>query len=141
MMRKANEKDLARIVALLEEHSLPFDDCAEHLQHFIVHEKVGGIVAVGGAEYYDGVGLIRSIVVSKSEQGKGIACLLINELLNAMKEADITQVYLLTTTASHYFEKKNFTIIERRDVPRSIQKTQQFSSLCPSSATVMRREV
>lgn len=137
MIRNARLTDLPRIKALLQEHDLPSEDCNEHLQHFLVYEKDKSIIAVGGGEYYNDVGLIRSIAVAASAQGEGIASLLVNALIRNMKKVTIKKVYLLTTTAESYFEKKHFLVVKREDVPLAIQQTKQFSDLCPGSATVM----
>jgi len=46
-------------------------------------------------------------------------------------------MYLLTTTAEAFFELLGFRRIERHAAPPEIQRSAEFSSLCPSSATVM----
>lgn len=60
---KAELKDLNEIESLLKESDLPYEDCHKHLSNFIVCREGGKIVAVGGAEIYGDVALIRSIVV------------------------------------------------------------------------------
>jgi amino-acid N-acetyltransferase len=48
-------------------------------------------------------------------------------------------VFLLTTTAEHYFSALGFARVERHDVPASVQTSIEFTTACPSSATVMRK--
>jgi amino-acid N-acetyltransferase len=48
-------------------------------------------------------------------------------------------VYLLTTTAERFFRTFGFERIERAAVPQSVQTSIEFTSACPSSATVMRK--
>ena len=50
-------------------------------------------------------------------------------------------LYLLTTTAERYFPKFGFERIERAEVPLSVQTSIEFTSACPSSATVMRKQL
>jgi amino-acid N-acetyltransferase len=45
----------------------------------------------------------------------------------------------LTTTAEHFFPKFGFERIARADVPSSVQRSVEFTSVCPASATVMRK--
>ena len=54
-------------------------------------------------------------------------------------ELQISALYLLTTTAAGFFPKFGFERIDRCDVPRSVQMSVEFTSACPSSATVMRK--
>ena len=50
-------------------------------------------------------------------------------------------LYLLTTTAERYFPKFRFEPIGRTDVATTVQTSLEFSSACPSSATVMRKSL
>ena len=49
-------------------------------------------------------------------------------------------IYLLTTTAERYFPKFGFEPVARADVPATVQTSIEFTSACPSSATVMRKQ-
>ena len=48
-------------------------------------------------------------------------------------------LYLLTTTAEQFFPKFGFERIARADVPATVQASVEFTSACPTSATVMRK--
>ncbi len=50
----------------------------------------------------------------------------------------IENLYLLTTTAADYFERRGFTRIERSQVPERLRATAEFQGTCPASATVMK---
>jgi amino-acid N-acetyltransferase len=50
-------------------------------------------------------------------------------------------LFLLTTTAREFFLKENYTLVDRNSVPLSIKETSEFTGLCPSSATVMRKQL
>ncbi len=57
------------------------------------------------------------------------------------QQKGIQALYLITTTAAPFFEKRGFAKVDRSAVPVAIQRTTQFSALCPSSATVMHRNI
>ena len=48
-------------------------------------------------------------------------------------------LYLLTTTAEAYFPRFGFERIERDEVPAGVQASVEFTSVCPASATAMRK--
>ncbi len=135
--RQALIADLIEIQRLLESYDLPANDCTEHLSNFIVAESNHAIVGVGGFENCDSLGLLRSFAVNSSHKGQGIA----EEIFYLVKakaiNSDIKQFYLLTTTASKYFERFGFTICSRNDIPNPIKATKQFNELCPSTAVTM----
>ena len=51
------------------------------------------------------------------------------------------EMYLLTTTAVRFFERLGFVRVEREAAPVTIQRTQEFATLCPSSSTVMMKQL
>jgi len=50
-------------------------------------------------------------------------------------------VWLLTTSARHFFERHGYNAVERSDVPDEVRETAQFVRLCPSSAVCMRKHI
>jgi N-acetylglutamate synthase-like GNAT family acetyltransferase len=135
--RQALPDDLESIQKLLELYELPTSDCKEHIGNFIVAFNEQGVVGVGGYENCGNIGLLRSIAVAQTDLGKGIANRIFSLLREKAIESGIETFYLLTSTASMYFEKLGFTVCNRENVPKSIRLTKQFNELCPSSATVM----
>ncbi|MEQ8534295.1 MAG: tyrosine protein phosphatase, partial [Imperialibacter sp.] len=51
----------------------------------------------------------------------------------------ITELYLLTTTASKFFERIGYKVADRNTAPDAIKNTSEFSDLCPSSAVFMHK--
>ncbi len=118
--------------------SLPSADLLETaLEHFLVVRDEIGVIGVVGFEVYGQAALLRSLVVANSHAGRGIgrALVVAAELLAA--RLGCRSVYLLTTLADAIFESLGFRRIERNAAPPEIQQSAEFSSLCPSSATVM----
>jgi len=129
--------DLAQLEALLRLNHLPTQDCAAQAQNFYGIFNGEELIAAGGLEPAADYVLLRSIVVKKQYRASGLARN-IAEYLISLAEAEGRQaVYLLTETAGSYFQKLGFTSLSRADVPAEIAQTQQFSALCPDSASCL----
>jgi len=84
---------------------------------------------------------LRSMVVSSRYRSNGIASELVTALEKQAITLGVTSMYLLTETASSYFERKGYEKVDRSVVPEQIKSTTEFSSTCPSSATVMKKRI
>ena len=135
--RGATSSDLVGIERLLRTCRLPSDDIADHVQNFVIAEVADEIIGVGGLQVCGSEGLIRSIVIATDYRGKVVAEKLYRILEARARAMDFNALYLLTESAEGYFTRFGFTVVERDDVPRTIAETQQYRTLCPSSATVM----
>ena len=133
----ANGDDLPQILALLEECELPTEGLATHLSTTLVARKGRKIVGCSGLEIYQQSALLRSVAVKRAFRRQGLATNLVKRMLALAKHHKVTSVYLLTTTASTFFSRIGFSIIQRSDVPEKIKHTAEFTSLCPDSATIM----
>jgi amino-acid N-acetyltransferase len=76
--------------------------------------------------------------VDASYRGSGIGRELVLAALRLARSAGVPAVYLLTTTAEEYFPRFGFERIAREDVVPAVRASYEFTSACPSSATVMR---
>jgi amino-acid N-acetyltransferase len=136
--RSPVESELLQIEQLLRLSGLPYEDCSEHFDNFLIAEVSGRIVATGAFELYGEVSLLRSIAVLNEYKGQNIGSAIYSELKAKALSLGVREIYLLTETAELYFRARNFSEIDRTSVPVVIKQTKQFSSLCPTSATVMR---
>ena len=126
------------VITLLKENNLPVIDLDFGKYLFaLLHNDT--IVGTGGLEFFGDCALLRSVSVKKDLHGKGLGKLIITELEKISGKKGINCLYLLTTTAKDFFIRVGYEEIERESVPLSIKNTSEFSSLCPSSATVMRK--
>ena len=141
LIERACPSDLSEVLALLERHSLPLAGVADHVDTLVVARDDGRIVGAAAVELYTGGALLRSVVVDTSVQGTGLGHRLTEAALNIAREHNMDTVFLLTTTAERFFPKLGFRQISREDLPASVQASVEFQSACPSSATVMRREL
>jgi amino-acid N-acetyltransferase len=112
---------------------------AEWLDRFWVAEHHGRVVGVAGMEPYGRSALLRSVAVAPEWQGSGIGRTLVDRVLEEARAAGVWEVYLLTTTAEHYFPRLGFACVDREIVPASVQVSAEFTGACPASAVVMRR--
>lgn len=138
-VRPATGQDLASVTALLRETGLPTAGVAESLPHFLVAEHEGEMVAVAGLELYGSSGMLRSVAVHPTWRGSGLARQLIDRLLADAQQRGIQDIYLMTTTAEHYFPRFGFACIARTDVPGAVKESVEFREACPASALVMRK--
>lgn len=137
-IESAQPADKQIVVAMLEQAQLLTEDLPDDLSCFLIARNDETPVGVAGLELFGSVGLLRSIAVDPSYQGKGIANRLVKQILTNAGTAHLQEVYLITTTADHYFDRYGFAPVDRGQVPQTIQQTRQFSGLCPSSAVVMK---
>ena len=137
--KKTSPEKKSEVLTLLTLANLPTLDIGENVELFSL-ETNENIVGTAGLEIIGNIGLLRSVSVLESQKGKGYGHLIVQKLESYAKIQNIEALYLLTTTASEFFEKKcNYQIVERANVPTEIQNSQQFSSVCPSSAVVMKK--
>lgn len=142
VLRAATPMDLAAVEALLSASKLPLDGVAESLGTFVVAEHEGALVGVAGIEHC-GAGehaLLRSVAVAESWKGRGLGRALVTRAISDAESRGAHALYLLTTTAEHYFPSFGFKPTTRDAVPAEIKANVEFTSACPASAVVMRRE-
>ena len=123
---------------LLAACKLPTADLdATHFEHFFGcgrEEEPNGVV---GVELYGKVGLLRSLAVEESTRGHGWGKRLVKEAEQHAARHGVQTLYLITTTAEKFFRTLGYAKLDRAVVPEVIRSTTEFSSLCPSSSTVM----
>lgn len=67
--------------------------------------------------------------------------MLLQLLEQTATNSGVTTMYLLTETAEKYFNKKNYQVITRNEVPQALFQSSEFSHVCPVSATVMKKDL
>ncbi len=137
-VRSASAIDLAQVQALLSATDLPLDGLQDQFgDAYAVAEERGQLLGAIGIERYGRYGLLRSAVVAASARGRGVGQALVLDRIDWSMRAGLDALYLLTTTASEYFPRFGFTVTDRATVPVEVQASPEFSSICPSSSTVM----
>lgn len=138
-LQPATTDDLPLIQQWLQQNHLPSSDIPTRLNAIFFFRLGPDVVGMGGIEQVDSYGLLRSVVVADPFRGKGYGRRLCQQLIERARQQGIRELYLLTQTAERLFETLGFETIERRTAPLEIQKTSEFSHLCPAAATCMKR--
>lgn len=137
-LTKAKHEDLKSVQSILESCQLPNNDLTQnHLQHFYILEKDKQVCGCIGLEIYGRHALLRSLAVLEHARGDGLGKLLVKQIEEYAKEQNIDDIYLLTTTAEGFFAKLGYSAISRNNIPSAVKRSEEFSSICPDSATVM----
>jgi amino-acid N-acetyltransferase len=136
-IRSAVDADLPSITSLLAANELPIEGVTEALRGFLVAEADNRIIGVVGMEYCGSYGLLRSTAVDAVWRGQGAARRLVERVIDEARTRGIRAVYLLTTTAEHYFPSLGFATVSRDTMPEPIRQTREFRGACPASAVAM----
>ena len=136
-IKRATEKDLDIVLSLLKEMKLPIAGVVDHFHNFFVGNEDGQLVGCAGIEIFDDVGLIRSVAVASSFQGRGLGRKLVNVIHKLAVEKELKKIYLLTETAEKFFSKLSYVVIPREEADIKVKQSVEFISACPASATCM----
>ena len=141
-LRPARPEESDAIAGLLSAAGLPVEDLSvAMLDAFVVAADSEVCVGVVGLEVYESNALLRSLAVEQRHRSRGLGTRLIDAIETEAKARGVTAVYLLTTTATTFFERLGYTTHDRAAVPPSIAATTEFSSLCPDTADCLWRDL
>lgn len=104
------------------------------------HDKLA-VVACIAIEPYGQDALLRSLAVYDFMRGDGWGQKLVEAAEERARRAGIASLYLLTTTAASFFERRGYRCIDRASAPAAIQTTTQFSTLCPASSACLYKAI
>ncbi|HEY1071310.1 arsenic resistance N-acetyltransferase ArsN2 [Brevundimonas sp.] len=129
------------LIASLEAAGLPTDDLHEPGRRFYRFEDDAGLIGYGGLEQVGPDVLIRSMVVIDSRRGEGHGSATLSWLETEAAEQNASGLYLLTTSATAFFQRHGYTALPRSAAPTAMAASRQFSALCPASAAFMFKEL
>lgn len=133
----AQETDIPALFALLQQSTLPTDGLRDNLSTVLVAREDGGVIGSAALECYGSVALLRSVAVVASKRDQGLGERLTRAALELAQARGITEVYLLTETAQHYFPRFGFHAIPRSAVAPAIHQSVEWTSACPETAQAM----
>lgn len=136
----ASQNSFSAAITLLKKNNLPTEDIDPGKQLFVIEEG-DEVVATVAVEYDYNSALLRSLSVAEEKRGLGLGKELVDFIEDYMNKQDVQAIYLLTTTAADFFQKRGYKIIDRSNVPEFIQNTREYSVLCASSSTLMKKEL
>lgn len=125
----------ARLRDALRAADLPTDDIEDDDRAFF--EAVSGdgqTIGYAGLERCAADYLLRSVVVLPEHRGHGFGRAIVEATLRGVGG----DVFLATTSAAPFFSIIGFSEVPRAEVPAAVLATRQLSSICPSSATIMK---
>lgn len=141
----ARADDLLTLRELLSAANLPVEGVDGLIPDFIVvrpgNDAGAAPVAAGAVEPCGEAGLLRSVVVHPDARGRGLGRMVTDALIEQAISRRVTALYLLTETAESFFSRIGFEPIERESAPQSIRMSDEFRTLCPDSAVLMRLEL
>jgi amino-acid N-acetyltransferase len=136
----ASQNSFSAAIALLKKNNLPTEDLDPGKQLFVIEEG-DEVIATVAVEYNFNDALLRSLSVSKEKRNSGIGAELVGFIEDYVQKQGVQNIYILTTTAAEFFSKRGYLIIDRNTVPQFIQQTREYSVLCASSSTLMKKEL
>jgi len=134
-------EDLEAVGCLLRECGLPHEDIHKHLSGLIVARHDGQLIGTIALEVCNQAGLRRSLAVATEQRNRGLGRALYRRIVAYAQLRGVTTLYLLTTTASEYFSKLGFQVVDRAQVPAEIGATEEFRSFCPSTAVCFAKKL
>ena len=136
---KLEKKDITYARDLLKKFGLPNSDIENEFLNLFSINQADQVIGIVGFEQYGKHGLLRSFVIEKDRQSKGLGAQALDVIEALANQQGIEQFYLLTTTADKFFARNDYTVFDRQAIPEAIGKTTEFNSLCPDSAVCMRK--
>lgn len=134
-IRPPRPEDLPALRSLLDSCALPTSDLTEeHLKHFIILAQGNRVAGAVGLEMHGEAALLRSLAIDTMMRGEGLGARLLELIEEYAREHGVRRLYLLTTSADHFFAHHGYERIERAGVPEPICNTAQFAGICPVSA-------
>lgn len=128
----------AEVRRLVESAGLPADDLEDaDLAHFFgcgTRDRPHGVV---GLELLGSLALLRSLAVDAVARRSGSGRALVAAAEQHARGHGVGSIYLLTTTATAFFERLGYAQLDRQSVPTAIQQTREFGEVCPASAVLM----
>ena len=141
-LRPARPAQFDAIAGLLRAAGLPVEDLnAAMLDAFVVATEGGTCVGVVGLEIHESCGLLRSLAVEPRHRSRGLGARLVDAIEAEARARGVVALYLLTTTATTFFERVGYAAHDRATVPPAIAATTEFSSLCPDTADCLWRDL
>ncbi len=139
----ASSADLDQIRDLLRACDLPTEDVtAALLSHFLVARTPERLIGCVGLEPTGGrAALLRSLAVAPHHRGLGVAARLCDEIEEQARADNVSELYLLTTTASDYFATRGYCRVDGGALPESVRATAEFRQLCPATAVAMKKDL
>ena len=138
VLSRATRGDLPAVLALIRQCELLETGVAEAIAGFCVARSADALVGCAGLETYGELGLLRSVAVELSARHAGLGTRLVDGVAAAARAQGLRELFLLTSTAASFFERRGFVSVLRSSVPAPIAGSWEFRVGCPQTARAMR---
>ncbi|MGD8306897.1 MAG: arsenic resistance N-acetyltransferase ArsN2 [Ignavibacteria bacterium] len=134
---QSNSGEVNLIKDLLSLANLTVNGVEQNVRNFLSLYYNESLIGTIGLEIYDNNALLRSLAIDKQYQNRGFGKMLCSEIINKAQIKNIKKLYLLTETAEKFFESLGFEKIPRESADDLVKTSEEFSSICPSTAICM----
>lgn len=128
-IRKAEQKDIKRLESFLLEANVNAEGVADSIDYYsLLETKSGTLKACIGIEPVNGVGMLRSFVLSEGTTQVQIL-LLFDRVIKIAESKKLDSLYLVTNkeTAVSFFNKIGFVTVD--DVPPALYNNRHFEQV------------
>ena len=140
-VERATPADVPGVVALLAAAGLPHEGVAEAFVTGVVARDGGMILGAAAVEPYGHAGLLRSVVVAEAQRGTGLGRQLVLAAENLARDKGIEELYLLTETASDWFSRLGYEVVDREEARAAVGESVEFTMVCATTGVPMRRRL
>lgn len=131
-----------RLAKALRDAGLPTNDLRTSPGRFFSYRTLGGaLVGYAGFELHGSDVLLRSLLVTPGARGRGVGRTIALLLMSRAFDMGARQAWLLTESASAYFQRIGFAVTPRAQAPDAIRQSRQATALCPASAPLLTRRI
>jgi N-acetylglutamate synthase-like GNAT family acetyltransferase len=132
----------AALKAALTKAELPTVDVEEPGRLFWRFENQDEVpVGFGGLEVHGEDALMRSLVTLPPVRNRGVGTAMVAALEFEARLHGCRSIWLITTTAGDFYQRRGYARCERVVVPSAIGETTEFSTLCPDDANVLMKRL
>lgn len=140
-LKQIAEDDWTEALELLEKADLPTSDLKEAPVTLFGIYHAEKLVAVSGLEVYDTEAILRSVAIHPAYRSNGLGAVLLAATEARAKQLQITDLYLLTTTAEKFFRKQDYQPFDRKACSEKMKQSQEFATICPSTAICLHKQL
>ena len=128
----------ADAVQLLEAAGLPTADLTDaHMADFFYCGSPSALVGLVGLEFRGSDALLRSLAVAPDGRSAGLGSALVEKAESHARAQGARSIFLLTTTAEGFFQRRGYAPADRATAPEAIRASREFGDLCPASAAFL----
>jgi amino-acid N-acetyltransferase len=141
-IERATAADVPAVETLLSSASLPLDGAADAIERTGVVAREGdAVVGAAALEVYGEAALLRSVVVAPEHRGTGLGRAVVSAAEALARDEGVRDLYLLTETATDWFPRLGYALVERADAIAAVGASIEFTTVCRDKGVPMVRRL